>query len=420
MVFSARAKDGEDSLAGTAGTLERLLRRPWHRFRFPRLLEIQYETATHEARNREIRRSLLMNMALNLFCLGLDALVAPKVFRIGLLFRLSALLISLPGLLLLRGRFSVWLQTVGAALALLPWVVAAGLIGRAAGQPWADRYFMAVGFSLCLTLVITQFRFSQAAYIGLLGMVCIDVVVLGGFGIGPPATTPDLPLFVSLLIPVFTGLRYRMEAANRNAFLLSSLNELHVRSLASANATLTSLAQIDPLTGLFNRRYFDAALARMWEATAVSGSCLGLMMVDVDQFKAFNDTAGHQAGDRCLEAVAAAMRINVRLGLDTVARYGGEEFVALLPDADLDEAEKIAERVRMAVAELKIPHPKNDFAVLTVSVGVASVRGAGNAPQSLLHAADQALYRAKFMGRNRVVCLTGERADAPAQFVAVD
>jgi len=120
MVVSARAKDGEDSLADTAGTLERLLKRPWHQFRFPRLLEIQYEAATQEARNREIRRSLLLNMLLNLLCLGLDALVAPKVLRIGLLFRLSALLISVPGLLLLRGRFSVRLQTVGAALALLP------------------------------------------------------------------------------------------------------------------------------------------------------------------------------------------------------------------------------------------------------------------------------------------------------------
>jgi diguanylate cyclase (GGDEF)-like protein len=340
------------------------------------------------------------------------------VFRIGLLFRLSALLVSAPGLLLVRGRFSVLLQTAGAALALLPWVAAATLIGRAAGQPWADRYFMAVGFSLCLNLVVTQFRFIQAVCIGLLGMVCIDLVVLGGFAGRRPATTADIPLFVSVLIPIFMGIRYRMEAANRNAFLLSSLNELHVRSLASANATLTRLSQVDPLTGLFNRRYFDAALARMWEATAVSGSCLGLMMVDVDQFKAFNDNAGHQAGDRCLEAVAAAMRINVRLGLDTVARYGGEEFVALLPNADLREAEGIAERVRMGVADLKIPHPRADFPVLTVSVGVASVREAGNAPNSLLSAADQALYRAKLLGRNRVVSLTGEHADSSAQVEA--
>jgi diguanylate cyclase (GGDEF)-like protein len=76
------------------------------------------------------------------------------------------------------------------------------------------------------------------------------------------------------------------------------------------------------------------------------------------------------------------------------------------------------ERVRMAVVNLKIPHPKNDFAVLTVSVGVASIRAAGNAPHSLLQAADQALYRAKFTGRNRVVCLTGEHADSPVEFVA--
>jgi hypothetical protein len=208
MAISARGMDGKDSLAEKVGAFERLLERPWHQFRFPRPLEIQYESATHEPRNHEIRRSLLLYIALNLLCLGLDALVGPKVFRIGLQFRLSALLISVPGLLLLRGRFSVWLQTFGAAVALMPWVAAASLIGRAAGQPWADRYFMAVGFSLCLILVITQFRVSQAAFIGLMSMVCLDVVVLGGFGIWPPATTPDVPLFVSLLIPVFAGLRW--------------------------------------------------------------------------------------------------------------------------------------------------------------------------------------------------------------------
>jgi len=410
--------DGEDSVGGAAQLIERQLERPWYQSRFPRLLEAQYETATQEARNHEIRRSLLANMALNLLCLGLDAMVAPKVFHLGLLVRLSALLVSAPGLLLVRGRFPVWLQTGGAALTLLPWVTGASLIGRAAGQPWADRYFMAVGFALCLNLVLTQFRFSQAACIGLLGIVCIDLVVLGGFGLWPPATTPDVPLFVSVLIPVFAGIRYRMEAANRNAFLLSSLNELHVRDLAAANATLTRLSQVDPLTGLFNRRYFDATLVRMWEATAVSGSCLGLMMVDVDHFKAFNDDAGHQAGDRCLEAVAAAIRINVRFGLDTVARYGGEEFVAILPDADLREAETIGERVRRAVADLKIPHSRTPFAVLTVSIGVASLKDAGNAPDSLLRAADQALYRAKFLGRNQVVCLMGEHKGLSAQVEA--
>jgi diguanylate cyclase (GGDEF)-like protein len=415
---SARLKDGEDSVADTVRTIERLLARPWYQFRFPVPLETQYETATQEVRNREIRRSLLANMALNLLCLGLDAMVAPKTFHIGLLVRLGALLVSAFGLLFVRGRFPVWLQTMGAALALLPWMAAASLIGRTAGQPWADRYFMAVGFSLCLNLVVTQFRFGQAACIGVVGIACVDLIVLGGFGVAPRATTPDIPLFVSVLVPVFIGLRYRMEAANRNAFLLSSLNRLNVGNLASANAALTRLAQVDTLTGLFNRRYFDAALARLWTSTAVSGSCLGLLMVDVDHFKAFNDDAGHQAGDRCLEAVAAALRINVRLGLDTVARYGGEEFVAILPNAELSEAQTIAERVRAAVEGLKIPHPRAAFALLTVSVGVASVQPAHSTPDALLRTADQALYRAKFMGRNRVVCLTGDDAASAVQVEA--
>lgn len=136
--------------AATGRLIGLLLERPWYRLRFTQVLEDQYESATGQERAHEIRRSLLVNIVLNLLCCGLDAFVGPRIFRMGLFFRIGALLIAAPGVLLVRSRFSVWVQTVGASVAVLPWIVAACLIGRYAGQPWADRYFMAVGFSVCL------------------------------------------------------------------------------------------------------------------------------------------------------------------------------------------------------------------------------------------------------------------------------
>lgn len=264
-------------------------------------------------------------------------------------------------------------------------------------------------------LVVTQFRFGQAATLGMLGMLCFDFAVLAHFRRLPNGGTPDLAIFISALLPIFAGLRYRMELASRKAFLLRALNQLHVQSLASANATLTRLAQLDPLTGLFNRGYFDAALARLWSSMRVSGRCLGMAMVDVDHFKSLNDSAGHEAGDRCLEAVASAIRISVRIGQDIVARYGGEEFVVILPDAGLEDAIAIGERVRLGVENLGLRNPKATPPLLTVSVGVTSVQPNGDSPLSLVRTADRALYQAKFHGRNRLATLLCEGGEELAQ-----
>jgi len=179
------------------------------------------------------------------------------------------------------------------------------------------------------------------------------------------------------------------------------------RELRSANRHLEALASIDSLSGLANRRSFDARLDAEWHRAACLRRPIALMMIDVDHFKLYNDNHGHLEGDRCLrrigEALSAGARAATAHGGDFAARYGGEEFVLLLPDTDLAAAREIAERLRGAVATLAIGHQSAPCGHVTVSIGVASVTPAGNAgPLMLIEAADSGLYAAKRNGRNMV------------------
>lgn len=181
------------------------------------------------------------------------------------------------------------------------------------------------------------------------------------------------------------------------------LNE-RTEALRMLNGRLTALARTDGLTGLANRRTFDVQLSEDWVRTRETGQPLGVLMIDVDHFKPYNDTLGHLAGDEALRAVARMLIAAVAGTPYLVARYGGEEFVVLMPGAGRDAAEAIAQDVRRLVETLEIVHPSAAYRRLTVSVGVAvAMPLEGDSPDALLAAADQALYEAKAAGRNRVV-----------------
>jgi len=170
---------------------------------------------------------------------------------------------------------------------------------------------------------------------------------------------------------------------------------------------LNTLALTDGLTGLANRRAFDEALEREWKRTLREGSQMSLVLLDIDHFKDLNDSYGHQVGDDCLRAVAAAIKGAVRAS-DLPARYGGDEIAVILPGADAAGAREVARKVRAAVEALHISHDGREEAGgwVTASVGVATALsrqgGTMQMPQSLLQAADNALYKAKHEGRNRV------------------
>ena len=173
--------------------------------------------------------------------------------------------------------------------------------------------------------------------------------------------------------------------------------------LETANAKLDKMARIDGLTKLANRRHFDERLSEALSDHVRSGQPLSLVLVDVDQFKAYNDNYGHVQGDVALQKVANAMSAAVKRPTDLVARYGGEEMAALLPNTDRDGAVSIAEKMRKQVEALRISHEPSDHKNLTISLGVASMTPqSGQRPENLIQLADEALYRAKSGGRNQL------------------
>lgn len=169
-----------------------------------------------------------------------------------------------------------------------------------------------------------------------------------------------------------------------------------------AEERLQYVARHDALTGLYNRGTFDERLAEESARARRSGTPLSLLFVDIDQFKAYNDYYGHQAGDEALRDVARSLSLCARRPGDNAARYGGEEFVMILPDTDAQAARAIAETIRRAIAAQQIEHIKSVFGRLSVSIGVATRVGGTFSDHALIQLADAALYKAKSQGRNRV------------------
>jgi diguanylate cyclase (GGDEF)-like protein len=177
------------------------------------------------------------------------------------------------------------------------------------------------------------------------------------------------------------------------------------RQLEMSNDHLRELSSSDAHTGLSNRRFFEEVFTLEWRRSVRSHAPLSVIMIDVDDFKLYNDHYGHPAGDEVLRSVAMALRNSLQRAGDMVARYGGEEFIALLPSTDLVSATQHAERLRWRVEQLAIEHlaSRNGAAVVTISVGVATAFAREDCDRSsLLIAADQQLYVAKRQGRNRV------------------
>lgn len=308
--------------------------------------------------------------------------------------------------------FLVTGQTLIKPAAVLYVLAMAAMLGVAAWSAWLRQrsaYFFLGAFTLLgLGAGINALR--------AMGLMPTNAITANAMQFG---SALEMLLLALALADRFNQMR--RERAAMQAELLATQNtlietlrsneqrlEAHVaeRTLAleAANHQLEALSRTDGLTGIANRRRFDEALASEWARSQRSGKPLALAMIDIDWFKAYNDHYGHLAGDDCLRSVAKVLVQCAARSSDLVARYGGEEFAIISPGTTAAQMQALALQIQQALAALALAHPAAPSGCVTLCAGVAAmVASPGKKPDSLVAAADQALYQAKAIGRNRVV-----------------
>jgi diguanylate cyclase (GGDEF)-like protein len=281
---------------------------------------------------------------------------------------------------------------LGVALFVVPLrnlIAAVGIVQTAAhGELEA---LMLVPLLVLGPFYFTGLRFRAASWTVVVTAVALFAAAVV-FGLATPIALRALG-FLAMIATACAIAARNVEQSSRKSFLESHLIE--------------ELAHHDTLTGLKNRRVFDEQLDRLWERGIEEHRSLAILMVDIDHFKAYNDWAGHQAGDQTLRRVAQALQGFVTRPLDVLARYGGEEFALVSYDIDSNEAESLAEHMRRAVGALAIEHDGSQAGgFVTISIGVAVVQpNSERHSRGALQLADQALYEAKVRGRDRVELL---------------
>lgn len=384
----------------------------WH-LGFSAALEARMEADQGAQRRRQmVLAALVALLVYDLFLVN-DWLVRPEAFGTALFFRLG--LLTPYGLAVLalvhRGVPPAWREGLMASTVVVA-MLSSGEIYRHT-QAVAGAYDPFV-FSLVFMAgnIVFPLRFRAAALASMAGFAAALPGVLSspllphdgrGFALGLLAGTG-----------VFTVLAcYRIEHATRQAYLLTLQQTLRAEAAQLRADHMARVSQTDALTGLANRRAFDEALQNAWFEAPTRPGATALLMLDVDHFKRYNDRFGHPAGDDCLRRVAAAMARATRAS-DLIARVGGEEFAVLLREADEVQVRAQAERLRLAVEALAIPHDgRGRQHTVTISVGAALLPAARwLQPAGLAEVADAALYEAKRAGRNRVQVAGDGRACA--------
>lgn len=293
------------------------------------------------------------------------------------------------------------LQIVTSAGATVSLVATTAVIGQLAPEPFASRYLMAGQFAIFGAAVFAALPWRATQIMTVVSTVAYSLVVASALQFPPRMVNLDLVGSSILMAVLALYVRSEKSAQMDEILRMRRVDAARAAELRKANARLSQLSSTDALTGAYNRRYLDL-FADSWSTSIVPSLSSGVLMIDVDHFKLFNDLRGHAEGDRCLQLVAGAIRSALRSPDDIVVRYGGEEFVVILPAADRSEALAVAERLRSAVSDLQIPHPGlGTSAVVTVSIGTC-VGAPDENINDTIERADKLMYAAKKGGRNRV------------------
>jgi diguanylate cyclase (GGDEF)-like protein len=256
-----------------------------------------------------------------------------------------------------------------------------------------DLFLVALPVNFVLIFLQLRFRPAILFMAGALAAHAASILIRGDLATADKAF--PIAFLAALCVPTLFAV-YGLERATRRDYLHGLLQRLRIEQLAAENDVLAALSATDPLTGTANRRGLDTALSRLCLQAPAKGA---LLLIDIDEFKGFNDRHGHPAGDACLRGIASCLAGQLQRG-DMLARFGGEEFAVLLGDAAREDAWAVAERLRVAAASHRMIIG-GGLEGVTVSIGIADAASCSE-PVRLVESADRALYVAKKAGRNRV------------------
>jgi len=390
--------------ADSEPVLRQALARPWWKLRFYDELEKRFDQGVASLQARDARNNYFLAMFFcDIFAIA-DYRFLPDVYLTAWLLRF-AVITPLFMLTIWAEFYSKQAFRRGWATLALMLVTTAALMYPVIISNSHDVVHYHVGLIVVVLFsnLLTDLRFALA----LLGSILFSIMYLLEliFGLNLPGHLINNYAMVSLSV-VFLSLvaTFRRERHLRTVFLMLALLDIAEQRQIEANAALRKLATQDPLTGLANRRRFDDEYPRLWKEAIRQSQPLSVLFIDLDRFKAYNDTYGHAKGDEVLERFAEVVRETAtRRPLDLAVRNGGEEFLVVLPDTRLDVAIGIAQALVKILADLALPHERSSYGVVTASVGVAGGQPQpGQSASDYVERADSAMYKAKENGRNRV------------------
>jgi diguanylate cyclase (GGDEF)-like protein len=386
------------------------------REKFPAKVEAAFQIEMERTREYRMQKTGLVGVVLySAFAIS-DRVMVPDAYLQAWAIRF---LLVIPLLLLCTFGIYKVQQALWREILLSSAVIAAGVslpwIAGLSIHPNAMHYQTGIALIVLFGNIVLNLRF-RSALLTSIAMTALYGVSLHQIGAMPLEVRFNNWLFCLSAVIISLIANFRMDQDQRRAYLARSREQLRNQELSYAVEMLAKISAEDALTQIANRREFDRRLNLEWSRAKRESKMLALVLVDVDCFKNYNDHYGHPAGDDCLQKIALVLRNVPKRPADLVARFGGEEFVALLPGIGLEDAAKLAERMRQAVLDLQIPHAASRVAPgVTASFGVAAMRPmAHGQPIELVAAADAALYSAKNKGRNRVEMQAEEAEELPA------
>lgn len=373
---------------------------------FDRALERRFEGHRKALRKKQTVFAALVGVivfnVLVFYNLQIAHVVEPS--KVLVVYLQTQLIVTVPSLILIflvgktnSGRLRELLLILAYAIVTLG---AVNINLNISGQPAAYDAFTNVLIPIACSIGL-PIAFWSAVIGSVISLAMFSAEVIAHPGMPPEAKDVLVLLYVAVVIITLIA-NYRFEVAERRTFLYYLVEFIRNQHAKRANEELTQISQTDALTGLANRRAFEEALDRAVAMSKEEGRAAALLVLDIDRFKDYNDRYGHPKGDRCLESVAQA--IQKASGNNSASRIGGEEFAVVLPDAGFEKAFAVAQSIRAAVRNLKIPHEALGHGhCVTVSIGVA-VRDAEHQVEAskLMLLADAALYQSKRNGRDRV------------------